>query len=347
QGFTNLEKGLAVNPQLDRLLFEEKPKVAPLKQLEKLTFHNRLNEFQQKAVAGAMAAEDLYAIQGPPGTGKTTVISEICLQNAKKGLRTLVASQSNLAVDNALGRLLANKDIRILRVGRTESIEEDGKKFIEENVGQYWKDQTLKDITGQYEMRKAREAAVAKELAQTEQAYAELQPVFENLKRAVAEKKDAAERLKEIEMQWNKAQEKLQAFIGQKEQAQKELRDSEQKVAALEAAIRETEELLASGKTAAFFRDERERMENAIRQLMQAREQKELADRLAAKKLEFSAAADKRNQVAALMVKKNNALEGLEDVKKVDGLLQLMAEHKIEETTAMTYSLGKLDMIRD
>ena len=49
--------------------------------------------------------------------------------------RTLVASQSNLAVDNALSRLLSNKDIRILRFGRTESIEEEGKRFIEENVG--------------------------------------------------------------------------------------------------------------------------------------------------------------------------------------------------------------------
>ena len=143
QGFKQLENGLAANPELERLLFENKPPVKPPKKQATLQFHNRLNEFQQEAVIGAMSAEDLYVIQGPPGTGKTTVISEICLQNAKAGLRTLVASQSNLAVDNALGRLLANKDIRILRVGRTESIEEEGKKFIEENVGQYWKDHTL------------------------------------------------------------------------------------------------------------------------------------------------------------------------------------------------------------
>ena len=46
-----------------------------------------------------------------------------------------------------LGRLLSNKDIRILRYGRTESIEEEGKKFIEENVADYWKAQTLDAIT--------------------------------------------------------------------------------------------------------------------------------------------------------------------------------------------------------
>jgi len=153
QGFRHLENGLAVNPDLERLLFENKPPVRVPKKQVSLKFHNRLNEFQQEAVTGAVSAEDLYVIQGPPGTGKTTVISEICLQNAKAGLRTLVASQSNLAVDNALGRLLANKDIRILRVGRTESIEEEGKKFIEENVGQYWKDHTLKEVSTQFETR--------------------------------------------------------------------------------------------------------------------------------------------------------------------------------------------------
>lgn len=48
----------------------------------------------------------------------------------KAGLKTLVASQSNLAVDNALGRLLSNQEIRILRYGRTESIEEEGKNLL-------------------------------------------------------------------------------------------------------------------------------------------------------------------------------------------------------------------------
>ncbi len=347
QGFTNLEKGMAVNPQLDRLIFEEQPDVAPLKELEKLTFHNRLNDFQQKAVSGAMAAEDLYVIQGPPGTGKTTVISEICLQNAKKGLRTLVASQSNLAVDNALGRLLANKDIRILRVGRTESIEEDGKKFIEENVGQYWKDSTLKEITAQFEVRSLREAEVAGKLAATERAYAALQPVFENLKRAVADKKEAAERLKEIELRWNKEQEKFQAFDVQKEQSLKEARNSEQKLDELAAFIAANENLLDSGRDAGWFRQERERVTAAIAELEQALLRKELEGKLTDQRLEMAAASDKRNQIAALMAGKKEALDHIESVKKVDGLLQVMTEQKIEETTAMTYSIGRLDMIRD
>lgn len=127
-GFTKLEKGEAVNPHLETILFERRPTVRAAKLREDIAFHNHLNKYQQRAVLGALSVEDLYVIQGPPGTGKTTVISEICQQNVKAGLKTLVASQSNLAVDNALGRLLSNQEIRILRYGRTESIEEEGKK---------------------------------------------------------------------------------------------------------------------------------------------------------------------------------------------------------------------------
>ena len=62
-----------------------------------------MNEEQERAVRGALAP-DVFLIQGPPGTGKTTVIAEIINQATESGERVLLASQSNLAVDNALGR---------------------------------------------------------------------------------------------------------------------------------------------------------------------------------------------------------------------------------------------------
>src|SRR5258708_35510666 len=74
----------------------------------------RLNDGQRAAVEGALNAPDLFLIQGPPGTGKTTVIAEICYQNALRGQRTLIASQANLAVDNALSRLVHHPRIRAL-----------------------------------------------------------------------------------------------------------------------------------------------------------------------------------------------------------------------------------------
>lgn len=151
KGFFDLQNGFAANMNLERMLFEERPTVQISKEKRQLDYHNELNEFQKEAVHGAMTAHDLYVIQGPPGTGKTTVISEICHQNVKAGLKTLIASQSNLAVDNALGRLLFDPEIRILRYGRTESIEEEGKRFIEENVAVLWRDETAADVERQIE----------------------------------------------------------------------------------------------------------------------------------------------------------------------------------------------------
>lgn len=347
QGFTNLEKGLAVNPQLDRLLFEERPNVAPLKELPKLEFHNRLNEFQQQAVTGAMSAEDLYVIQGPPGTGKTTVISEICLQNAKKGLRTLVASQSNLAVDNALGRLLAHKDIRILRVGRTESIEEDGQKFIEENVGQYWKDHTLKEITAQFEARKAREKEVAQKLEETEQAYVALQPVFEKRKQAVEDKKTAQAKQRELQSTLEPLQNKTRAFELEQRQATSRKHNIQEKMAALQTAIDQAQSMLDSGHGPEWFEQQQQQTSEAIEQLERAREFNQLNEQLAALRREMKLIEEKRDEVMAKAQEKQAVLEAVEEMKKVDSLLEVMNEQRIEEVPAITFSLSKLDMIRD
>ncbi|MFJ7969755.1 DEAD/DEAH box helicase [Psychrobacillus sp. NPDC096389] len=202
KGFEDLQNGLAANANLENILFEKRPTIQVKNKQKHLEFHNQLNEFQQEAVVGAMSAEDLYVIQGPPGTGKTTVISEICQQNAKAGLRTLVASQSNLAVDNALSRLLSNKDIRILRFGRTESIEEEGKRFIEENVGEYWKDQTLNALQEEISSHPLKEKQLTEEIALYKEQSVSLGKQVELLKEKIEQKQLAQiefeERMKEI-----------------------------------------------------------------------------------------------------------------------------------------------------
>lgn len=150
KGFIDLQNGVAQNPNLEYLLFDDRPICDTSHNVQGFEFteaiQNNLNVHQREAVRGALAAEDIYLIQGPPGTGKTTVIAEICYQNAERGLKTLVASQSNLAVDNALSKLLTHPKVRILRKGRTKSIEEEGKKYIEENIAQTWKNQTKQRI---------------------------------------------------------------------------------------------------------------------------------------------------------------------------------------------------------
>ena len=96
---------------------------------------NSLNEQQKKAVLMAISTDDsISLIQGPPGTGKTTVIAEICYQNAIRGRRTLIASQSNLAIDNAMGRLIYSKEILPIREGNVSRVDEIGEKYIPANI---------------------------------------------------------------------------------------------------------------------------------------------------------------------------------------------------------------------
>lgn len=96
------------------------------------------NPNQVKAVEKVLVCPDLILIQGPPGTGKTTVIAEICYQIAKRGGKTLIASQGNLAVDNALSRLIHNPLIRALRKGNASRVEEEGLPFLEDRVIDKW-----------------------------------------------------------------------------------------------------------------------------------------------------------------------------------------------------------------
>ena len=142
-GIQSLERGRSENPRLSEFLFDVDQAHLPdpanrieLSRTELL--QSMLNEGQFKAVEGALNAPDLFLIQGPPGTGKTTVIAEICYQNAIRNKRTLIASQANLAVDNAMSRLVRHSAIRALRRGHADRVEEEGKQYLEENVISKW-----------------------------------------------------------------------------------------------------------------------------------------------------------------------------------------------------------------
>jgi RecA/RadA recombinase len=104
-----------------------------------------LNDNQRATVEGALTAPDMYLIWGPPGTGKTTVIAELCYQFARRGERVLIASQANLAVDNALSKLVHHPNIVALRIGNEGRIEEEGQPFTEKQVVSTWFERTAKD----------------------------------------------------------------------------------------------------------------------------------------------------------------------------------------------------------
>lgn len=116
-----LERGLTAMPHLNALLPD-----GPTEDGATCSFNPKVrtdyNNEQHQAIAKALNAGSISCILGPPGTGKTAVISEIASQIAAQGGRVLISSQSNLAVDNALERVIDSDDVFRVRVGRPEAV---------------------------------------------------------------------------------------------------------------------------------------------------------------------------------------------------------------------------------
>lgn len=145
-----------------------------------------INPGQQAAVKLILAAPQVALVQGPPGTGKTTVIGEAIYQLTRMGKRVLLASQANLAVDNALEKLATVPEIRAIRLGRGQKLSAGGQRFAEDQVLVRFYD----SMAGAVEERflrgwdaadrggtalEARIAALSEALAERERATAELE----------------------------------------------------------------------------------------------------------------------------------------------------------------------------
>ncbi|WP_246605431.1 AAA domain-containing protein [Sphaerospermopsis torques-reginae] len=152
-----LKQGRTQNPYLGDFLFDAS-QARPIEKTVQLNSQDLLlaaaNAGQKASVEKVLAAEDLVLIQGPPGTGKTTVIAEICYQIALRGGRTLITSQANLAVDNALSRLVHNPVIRAVRKGKAEKVGEEGQAFLEEQVINKWLENTANDCESNLNLRR-------------------------------------------------------------------------------------------------------------------------------------------------------------------------------------------------
>lgn len=112
--------------------------------IDEHTFINpNLDHTQKQAVVGALEAKDFYLIKGPPGTGKTTVIAEICAQAARQGKKILVASQTNVAVDNVLEKFVNVPNIRAIRFKNDLDYDEETDLFSPQNAVGQWLNRIL------------------------------------------------------------------------------------------------------------------------------------------------------------------------------------------------------------
>jgi len=86
------------------------------------------NQMQLEAIIKGILTKDMLLVLGPPGTGKTTVILAWVNYFVKKGMRVLISSQNNAAVDNVLERLDPN--INIIRLGQKTKIQDNCTQFM-------------------------------------------------------------------------------------------------------------------------------------------------------------------------------------------------------------------------
>jgi len=108
-----------------------------------------INEDQLEAVNCCVSTPDVFLLQGPPGTGKTTFIAELCYHAALHGQRVLVASQANLAVDNALSRLDRSERILCVRDRSPEDLgDNDDDSFIGDKAVHRWLEGVLTRVEG-------------------------------------------------------------------------------------------------------------------------------------------------------------------------------------------------------
>lgn len=111
----------SVRPGLKALLANPAQSTHPVPQPPADFFQRELDVDKQDLVARALGSSDLLLVEGPPGTGKTRLIAELILQELRRApsTRILIASQTHVALDNALERVLAiDPQLKVVRVGR-------------------------------------------------------------------------------------------------------------------------------------------------------------------------------------------------------------------------------------
>ena len=147
----DLTEGRGASQGLEQWLFDIKKAREPQNLINITEWQNpNINIPQKRAVEKILSVPDVCLIQGPPGTGKTTVIAEAIYQLVIRNKRVLVASQANLAVDNALERIISNPKIRAIRLGNARKIDSSVSNITEGNVLETFYDSIVQYVDKKY-----------------------------------------------------------------------------------------------------------------------------------------------------------------------------------------------------
>jgi serine/threonine protein kinase len=116
-----IESGLSARPNLLAIVANPAEAVPPIP-ANIVSWLSDIDESKKKAVAAAVGLEDCMIVTGPPGTGKTRFIGETVAQVLANNpnARILIVSQTHVAIDNALERLIESGVEDVVRIGRSD-----------------------------------------------------------------------------------------------------------------------------------------------------------------------------------------------------------------------------------
>lgn len=177
-----------------------------------------IDEPKLRSLEGALGAEDLYLLQGPPGTGKTTFISELVYQILKRDSRSkiLIASQSNVAVDNSLSKIKELlPDISMIRVGIREKFSESIIEYTFENFCKSWGNEVIQKCTDALEAYK-KKSGIDQTIFEKNSIITEIEDLIEKLSIWNEEKQDIQNEKVDIDEQiekWSAMNSKLENIV--------------------------------------------------------------------------------------------------------------------------------------
>ncbi len=129
-------------PNLIDLLRDPQLISSPIESGESIDFIQPKLDIDNKIIVEkSLRTKNMFLIQGPPGTGKTTVITEIVCQilNKNPEARILLSSQSHVAVDQALNRIVEIiPEFLTIRIGHSDRISADSEHLKMANQLRNW-----------------------------------------------------------------------------------------------------------------------------------------------------------------------------------------------------------------
>jgi DNA replication ATP-dependent helicase Dna2 len=119
--------------------FVQIPELTPLQPSEKIDVpigNYDIDQEKQNIIKeiASMPAWEYLAIEGPPGTGKTTAIAIAAIEAVKRGCTILITSHTNVAVDNALERIVQldeNLRDKVVRIGHPAKVSKTIRPYID------------------------------------------------------------------------------------------------------------------------------------------------------------------------------------------------------------------------